>query len=50
MFERLDEHLDHHRTASEVRQAKARSEQRRQDWKGTTQSDADKVFCWFDAP
>ena len=22
MFERLDEHLDHHRTASEVRQAK----------------------------
>ena len=46
MFERLDEHLDMHRTASEVRQSNANT------CFDSPESRilSDEVFAWFDAP
>jgi hypothetical protein len=43
MFERLDECLDHHRTASEVRQSRATR-------LASLGTDSGKLLQWFDAP
>ena len=43
MMERLDEHLDHHRTASEVRQDRATR-------LASLGTDSGKLLQWFDAP